>query len=145
MARSHNRVDVVLKGRRTYSYVAGAAVLPGCLIELQADGKYDELVSSAAEAIKGEIIIAMADNLSGDSLDQAYALDDVMQACHPVPGDEINLLVKSGETIAIGDNLIPETTTGLWVEAAGTEAHYPFVALETLTPSGNEFILCRKT
>ena len=145
MARSHNRI--VLSGSPYGAFGennAGAALSPGMIIELQADGDVNPMVSAIGEAVKGEVLVAVEDALQGKSIDDAYASGSKVQWYRPLPGDEINVLVKDGETIAIADDLVVEASSGLLVEAAGTEARYMFKALEALSPSGaNGFVRAR--
>lgn len=139
---AYKRIALDVMGRED-EVTAGAAVLPGKAVQLQADGKWDPVVSTAAEYAKGGLCIAVEDGLQGKRIDEAYADGDPMKVIFPQTGDEVLLLVKDGETIAIGDDLIVETTSGLFVEAAGSEAAYEAQALEAVSPSGaNGFCRC---
>lgn len=111
---------------------ADATIYPGTLIQLAADGKYDPLVSTAAEALKGAagLKIAVEDALQGKTITDAYADGDRVFFYQPKNGDHLNILVSSGQTVVIGSKLIPTIATGEFVVAAGSETRYMFEALE---------------
>lgn len=124
---------IVLKGKGHHDEgVAGAAVKPGCAVELQADGKYDEQTTALAASLKGGLKLAKEAVLdAGKTIDDAYALDDILFFYTPLPGDHVHVLVKSGEDIDIGDKLVFEGGgSGLFVEAAGSETKFQLEALE---------------
>ena len=123
---------IVLKGMGHHDEgLVGAATTPGMAIELQADGKYDPVVSAQATALKGGLKIAKEDALQGNTTTDAYALDDVLFFYSPVPGDHIHVLVKSGTDVDVGDTLVVEGgSSGLFVETAGTETKFQLEALE---------------
>ena len=112
----------------------GAATSPGMAVELQADGKYDPMVSAQAAALKRGLQIVKEDALQGKTTAAAYAVDDRLFFFTALPGDHINALVKSGEDIDIGDKLVVVGgSNGRFEEAAGTETKYQ---LEPLQDSG---------
>ena len=120
-----------------------AAASPGMFCSLSADGKYDP-GHGGADGADIECLILEEDALQGKTLDQAYSSGDRGFFHIPIPGDVCNLLVTDGESIAVGDILIEDASTGLWIEAAGTEAKLKFKALEAAAPSGaNGFCKCR--
>lgn len=130
---------IVLKGGNHFDEVTlDAAASPGSAVELAADGKYDPVVSTQAEALKGGLQpILCEDALQGKTVDDAYSSGDKAQAYYAVSGDQIQVLIKDGETIAVGDLVIVEGGgSGLFVEAAGTETAYQGRALEAVSPSG---------
>ncbi len=140
---------IVLRGRDE-GYGEGRcdeAMSPGMAIELAADGDYDQVQATQAEALKGVagLIILIEDSMQGKTVDDAYAADDVIFFYHPVNGEIINILVKSGEAIAVGDTLVVEAAgSGLFVEAAGTETRYCFEAMEGPgTLAANDHVKCR--
>ena len=127
--------------------IADSAISPGMAIELAADGKYDQVQSALAEAMKREFPIAKEDSLQGKTIDDAYAQGDRVFFWIPLPGDRANLLVKAGQNITVNDVLVVEAGgSGLWVEAAGTEFRYTFKALESSggALAANGFIKARR-
>jgi len=126
--------------------IVGTAVSPGMAVELAADGEYDPQVSTQAESLKGGLKIVKEDALQGLTIDDAYAVGDTLFFYTPLRGDRIHALVKSGEDIDVGDVLIVEGgTSGLFVEAAGTETKYQLEALEDSdgTLAANTHLKCR--
>lgn len=107
-------------------------VSPGHAIEQAADGDYDLPQGTQAELLKKiSFKVAKEDALQGKTVDDAYAVGDIVSFYTPLPGDRIQVLVKSGEDIDVGDKLIIEAGgSGLWVEAAGTETRYQAEAIE---------------
>lgn len=148
MSKEHK--TIVLKGRCHHKEAeCGTALKPGMGINLTAAGLAQPDSRTKAEALKGVCMIAKEDGLQGQSIlgsgyggVTTYNAEDQVFYYMPNAGDEINLLVKDGEAITVGDYLVPEGGgTGLWVKAAGTETKYAFRAMETLTPTGqNDFI-----
>tara|TARA_R110002167_G_scaffold46072_4_gene137798 strand:- start:167 stop:607 length:441 start_codon:yes stop_codon:yes gene_type:complete len=125
---------------------ADAAISPGECIQLAADGKYDPAHKTKAESIKGDLLIATEDGLQGKTVTNAYASGDVVFFYIPCSGDHINVLIKSGENINISDNILVEGGgSGLFIEAAGTEAAYQLTALDSSggVLGANTLIRCR--
>jgi hypothetical protein len=145
MSASNN--TIVLKGKGHYGEgEANSAISPGMAVAMAADGKFDVPAGTQAETLKESgLSIAREDSLQGNTIDDAYADTDRLFYYECLRGDEVNALVKDGETIAVGDLLVVEAGgSGLFVEAAGTETRYQLKALEALSPSGsNGFVACR--
>lgn len=112
--------------------VLAGAVYPGMGIEMKADGTYDVIASTKAESLKrGSVLIAKEDAYQGKTINDAYASGARVFFFIPKAGDRLLILVKSGETISVGDLLVEEgTASGLFVEAAGSETRYRYKAVE---------------
>ena len=124
---------IVLKGAGRYEEgEADAAILPGEAIELAPDGNYDPCQASQANAIKRRgLQIAIEDALQGKTVDDAYADGDRVFFYIPIPGDEIQVLVKSGENIDVGEKLVVEGGgSGKFVASGGSETAYQLESLE---------------
>lgn len=93
------------KGSYVYDEaVAGeASIYPGMLLELNSDG---EVIMHDTEGGRAEKAFAIEDALQGNTVDDAYAADDVVAYIIPVQGAEVNALLKAGYDYAIGDELI---------------------------------------
>ena len=131
---------IVLKGSNHYNEgTLDTAAYPGEAIELAADGNYDPTASSQAEALKqGMPPVLIEDALQGNIVTTQYSASSKSFFYQAIAGDHIQILVKDGETIAIGDKLVVEGGgSGLWVEAAGTETAYQVKAIEAVSPSGS--------
>lgn len=111
---------ILLKGKGHHDEGrAGGDVSPGEAVRLAADGKYDRESLAPGVAPDRGIIVAQEDALQGRTIIQDYALDDVIFLYVPLPGDHLNLLVKSGEDIDVGDFLSVEGSgSGLFIESA---------------------------
>jgi hypothetical protein len=107
---------------------SGSAVYPGQAVEMSStEDEYDEVAGTAAEYLKKKTLIAteLAHRHEGQNVETVYDAAELFSFYSPVSGEKVNLLIKAGENIAIGDKLVPEGGgSGLWVEAAGTEAKY---------------------
>ena len=105
---------------------------PGMHVQMAADGHWDPSPAAVGELVKSGVWIVKEDRLQGKGVADAYAVGDVAFLYMPLKGDRLNLLVKSGENIAVGDIIETEGGgTGLFVEAAGTEASYKAKAVES--------------
>jgi len=123
---------IVLKGNGHHDEgEAGVGtIIPGMAIELQADGKYDPVVTAQAAALKAGLKIAKEDALQGKLITDTYTLADRVFFYSPQEGDHIFALVKSGEDIDVGNKLLVEGgTSGLFVEAAA-QTKFQLEALE---------------
>jgi hypothetical protein len=83
-------------------YVASAAITPGHLIELLSTGKVQSHSTAGGRAAK---LFALEDELQGNGIADAYVADYPVQCWSPVPGDEVNALLKNGEHAYIGSFL----------------------------------------
>ncbi len=126
---------IVLKGNAKGHHDEGVldtVCLPGMHIQMAADGKYDKSPQTSAELVKRGPKIVKEDALQGKTILDAYAVGDRVFYYVPKKGDHLLLLVKTGANIAVGDQIAPEGGgTGLFIEAAGTEAAYFAEALES--------------
>jgi len=88
--------------------VAAAALNPGHVLELTAANKLQKHSSAGGNVVP--LVVAIEDALQGKEVSQAYAAADVVRGWVPRSGDEVVVVLKDGENIAIGDV----------VESAGT-------------------------
>ena len=49
---------------------------------------------------------ALEDELQGKGIDDAYAVDAIVQYDQYLPGDRVNAILADGETVVIGDRLM---------------------------------------
>jgi hypothetical protein len=140
---NYRTIALNVKGRKTEGVAGTATTYPGMMVQLQADGKYDPHVAQGA---LGEVAVALEDGLQDGNVNTAYAADDQLFFCIPLPGDEVALRLADEEDITVGD-LIIHDTGGLFIKTTGTPAQTAFIALETLDLTGNgsdELIRCRR-
>ena len=126
---------IVTKGKSKGHHDEGildTVATPGMHIQLASDGHYDKSPATAAELVKTVPQIVTEDSMQGKTVSDAYAIGDIVRFYMPTPGDHCLLLCKTGENLAVHDYVTPEGGgTGLWIEAAGTEAQYHFEVLES--------------
>ncbi len=86
---------------------------------------------------KGPITIVTEDIKIGRTTSDAYTAGETFQAYVPLPGDEINVLLKdvagTGDDHTIGELLMVETGSGKWLATTGSPQSTPFELLETVT------------
>ena len=124
--------------------IAGeAGIKPGHLLRikpataLDGSGRYTvELWEGNATGERSIVVVADI-GFEGQTYDDAYTNGDRVRVYFPLPGEELNVRVKASESIAVGDALIMETTSGLLIETTGTVESEPFRALEALTADGS--------
>lgn len=94
---------------------------------------YDRAATGDAPA--GSFWILRENYLLGQTVDTAYAAGDRCFLYSPLPGDELNVIVKNltgtADDHAAGELMSPDDTTGKLVVAAGSNS--PFQLLETIT------------
>jgi hypothetical protein len=127
---------IVLKGLGHYDEgEADATIYPGEAVRLAADGCYDPETFDPDTVGKG-LKIAIEDALQGNTVDDAYSDGDILFFYSPLPGDHIQVLVKVGEDIDIGDNLVVEGGgSGKFIEVT-PDSSVSVVQLEALEDSG---------
>ncbi len=115
---------------------AGNTILPGMLVELDADSEW-QLLSTGGGA--KSFYIADKNVIEQKSVSEAWTVGQSHKAFVPEVGCTYNLVLKDGETISEGDALTSEAASGLVVAATLTGATpdtVMFVAEEDLSPSG---------
>jgi len=138
-----NRIDLRMDDdarRHEHTMKDDEAIYPGMRIEVNSDG---EVLKCDAAGALGVVRIAVEDVLQGKEPDDVYANDAIVFSMVPKPGEEMAVLVKSGETVAIGSALIANAS-GLYIVSTGTPAQTDFEAQEAYTPSGNELVRAMK-
>lgn len=113
---------IVLKGFGHHDEGEGdATIYPGEAIRMAADGKYDPETLTAAVAAGKGLKIAKEDSLQGKTVDDYYSDGDIVSFYTPIPGDHIQVLVKAGEDIDVGDNLAVEGSgSGKFIEVSSS-------------------------
>lgn len=114
----------------------GNTILPGMLVNLDADGEF-QLLPTAGGAVS--FFIADMNTIEQKSVTEALTVGDMAAAFVPEVGCTYNLVLKAGQTIVKGDALTSEANSGLVVKATLTGATpdtVMFVAEEALSPSG---------
>lgn len=84
-------------------FVAAAAISPGHLVEVTSAGKVQK--HSTASGNVAPVMVALEDSMQGNDVADAYALNDVVQCAVLRPGDRVQMILKDGQNVAIGDKL----------------------------------------
>ena len=118
---------------------AAAAITPGHMVELTSAGKVQKQSTSGKFA---ENAFALEDELQGNEIGDAYASGALVQYGIFRSGDEVYAWLKDGETVVIGDQLMPDGAGQLVKltsdsSAVITEVHPKAVALEALDLSNS--------
>ena len=83
-----------------------------------------------------QVIAVLLLPFHGASYDTAYESGEQCRVYFPIAGEEMNMLVSAagtgtGDSVAIGDLLIPVDGTGVLIVTTGSPEIEPFVCLET--------------
>ncbi len=109
---------ILLKGKPIQKErVAGDAVTPGDLLELNASGQVQRHSVSGGNAVPAFADVA---DFIGSGISFSYASGDTVKYFVASPGDEVYALLCSGGSVAIG--------TFLMSNADGTLVEYAYVA-----------------
>ena len=93
----------------------------------------------------GPLYILLADTLQGKLPTTAYAAGDRCFVYSPLPGEELNVLMKYGDvsdTHAAGEVCIVDDGTGKIIATAGTPQQAPFTLLEGATLTADALMWC---
>lgn len=96
-----------IHSKGAYSYeerLAGeAGIYPGMLLEVNSAGA---VIKHNSEAARAEKIFALEDALQGSTVATVFTAANPVPVIIPNSGSEVNALIKAGENIAIGDELM---------------------------------------
>jgi hypothetical protein len=94
--------------QRTRTAPAAAAVTPGMLLKLNTDGTTQAHGTADGAALSRMIATEnfWSNHGSGLAIDHPYATGETVHYIHALPGDQLNLLLTTSQTIVIGDPLV---------------------------------------
>ena len=119
-------------------YIADAAIKPGHLIKLDADGKVTVTAANAGQVLP---MFAVEDEHRGKTITDAYAQGDPVQCWIPTRGDIVYGILDVGAKVVVGDFLESTDDGTLRKLTAGTNASdggaVVGVALEALDLTGS--------
>ena len=129
---------IVLKGSGKHDeYEAILALSPGMLLEIDTAGKVKPHATASGPHLK---LFAKEDTLQGRIRATAYAVADKVMCHYGVSGDSLDLILKDGEVIVIGDAMTSNADGKLkkYVApaAAADDFHIIGYAEEALSPVG---------
>lgn len=137
---------IILRGDSFHDEAtANGASYPGMLMEIDSDGKAQ---AHSTEGGRAERLLAVENALNGETVDDDYADGDTVMLERVVPGSKVQVLLKAGENVGIGDELISAGDGKLIAdgsESSGvTVAQRLFRAAEALdlSDSGDSDTLC---
>jgi hypothetical protein len=134
------------KGKFTEGRVSGTPK-PGTAMQIKAssgigdDGRFTyEVYNPGADGEQRQTLILLSDADSavsmGRPMTEAFVDGDRVVLYSPFPDEELNILkmdvAGTGDDIAFGDMLIPDSGTGKFIKSASTPEMESFQALETL-------------
>lgn len=116
-----------------------AEVYPGARLQIGTDGRFAHNGTAAAG---GPCRIAEEDLKIGRTVDDPYATGELAKFFYPLPGDHVNVRLKTGNNAAIGSLLVNDNTGGYTVRAAETTG-IEFQAIEALNNAAGVYQLVR--
>ena len=148
MAATANTIRINADGRNFEYYANTADVSPGMALTVVYDGSDTRLETKPFFQTDNAVIrkcIALENALVGEDVTTVYAIGSVVSVLQPLPGDQVALLIKDGQTIAVGDYVKPNGTAddGTFVEVAADTDEAWAQAIEAKSPSGsNDLCIC---
>lgn len=118
---------------------ASAAITPGMVLQMGSDGRVAPKATAGAAT---PCMIAKEDAYQGKTVDNAYAINDVVFFWTPNPGDHGNVLLATGQNAAIGSILI-NNTAGTYNVAVAETTQRDWQALEALNNASGAAMLIR--
>src|SRR4051794_4005646 len=95
---------IVLKGNAKGHHEEGVlstTISPGMHCTLGTNGQYAKSPETSAELVKKGVFIVKEDQLQGKTINDAYAVGDLVFLYKPISGDHLNLLIKSGQNLVV--------------------------------------------
>ena len=99
---TENQVHLIGTFRRE-ELIAAGTIKPGYLVEETSAGKVQAHSTEGGNAL---LWVAEIDALQGDTLSDSYSADDLVSINVELPGNEVQMYLKAGENVSIGDFLI---------------------------------------
>ncbi len=124
---------IVVKGNGHFiepTMDSGSTPKPGQCISIKSNGLYEPW-NGAADGEQDEVIVLTENEGLGGLITDAYPASSRVRAYIPQRGDELQVLVASGENVVIGDKLIIDDATGKMLKTTGTPEMEPFKVLES--------------
>lgn len=95
---------------------AAEAITPGQLVELKSDGKVQKHATAGDYA---SVLIALEDELQGNTIQDDYAADDIVFAWAVQSGEEVLVSIESGDDPDVGTVLYSAGNGNFTVSSAG--------------------------
>jgi hypothetical protein len=134
-----NRILLKFTGRRDEVRAAGA-ISPGHICKRNSDG---EAVVHATAGGHGEFLLALENALIGDTVDDAYADNDLVFVAIPLPGDLVQCILADSQTITREEALTSNGDGTLKVVGAVTDVVVGYAEEDVTTSGAVAFIKTR--
>jgi len=136
---------VLLKGdlgRRYEEARASTIVKPGWLLQRDADDASGrpQVKAHATSGGGGELMVAIEDALQGKTINDSYAIGDLVRYFYPEPGDLVNMQLKAGQVIVKNDPIM-SNGDGTTTKGTGGTTVNVGSADEALTPGASDGFL----
>lgn len=129
------------RGRERGVIISGTPK-PGVVMQMAAatepvNGKYTYAVYSGTDGnrLRGAICVLLEDDTQGKGITDAYVTGTYGRVYFPLPGDWLLMQLQdvsgTGDTHAIGEKLIIDSTTGQLLATTGSPQCEPFMLIET--------------
>lgn len=115
--------------------VAGVATTPGMIVEMYSDGGVLKIRPNASATEQATIAVALEQAEMNKTVDDAYAIGDLVIAAFLVPGSTFWALIPSGQNIAVG-GLLQSNGDGKLKAATSTTAADNLAKFQALEASG---------
>lgn len=94
---------IILKAMGIYEEATAAgAIQPGALLEIDANG---DVQNHSVAGGRAELMVALEDALQGRTIDDAYAVGDIVSHKLLTIGSKVQAILQDGETAVIGSPL----------------------------------------
>lgn len=132
MSRAHNQILLQKWGEIPYreGEIGQTGCYPGMCMKVQSNGKYHRY--TGATGAVDPVLVLREEAFVGRTTDTAFESGERARMWEPRSGDIVNVLLKDGQVVDVGDHLVHETLSGLFIKAAGTEAQVDFEVQEAL-------------
>jgi hypothetical protein len=124
-----------------YGYLGEPLIYPGMGVQRTTDGI--DIGVGAVDGGRGVVAVAVEDHLLGKTIEDPYVEGGTCRFVIPQNGDELLVLVSSGQTLALGDMLMNDVSEGTWIKTTSTEPNQPFQVLEATDGALTEDSLVR--
>ena len=152
MAKGNKIVAAAQPKGRWLDVIVDGTPKPGTLMEITpatepVNGRpHVRVYQPGTDGDRRAVMILCEDELQGVPATTAYTDGYMGRVYFPAMGEEINVLAKNiagtGDLFAIGDLLIPDTGTGLFIVTTGTPEMEPFQVIETVAAITEDTLIC---
>lgn len=140
---SYARIDIDVEPENRREGIASGALVPGMLAKMDSANKF---LAHATQYGKGQVLIVGVNSFTGkDIAETSYAIGDLVFMHAPERGDLCALLLKDGQTIVAGDQLVSNGDGTFKKVNASTDHVFAIAedALDLSAAGANDLIVAR--